>query len=39
MKLKKRVEHKEVIENHVNEKNFNQFFDDIKDIFVSIFGS
>lgn len=39
MKLKKRAEHKVIINNHVDRKNFDRFFEDIKGIFLSIFGT
>lgn len=39
MKIKQRAEHKVIINNHVDKENFDQFFNGIKDLFVSIFGS
>jgi hypothetical protein len=39
MKIKQMAENKVEINNHIDQKNFNQFFNGIKGLFVSLFGS
>lgn len=39
MKIEKKAEHKVIINNHIDEKNFDRFFDGIRDLFVSLFGT
>ena len=39
LKREKMMNHKEIINNHVDEKHFDKNFHGIKDLFVKLFGS